>query len=323
MSSAPANPDLNWKSLFKVPAEMDTTGAKFLIKNFLPEGITFIGGLSTHGKTSFGLSLAKALYSGNRFLSHYEVIESLPIIYLIPECGESSFGGRLKTMRLAEVTDGFFVRTMNQQAISLTDDRLLLAVQELHPVVFLDTAIRFSVAKDENDANQNAQGLAQSTFTLMSNGARAVIGLHHSPKLAGKKDKHGNYKVPTLETALRGSGDFGAMADNVICLQCVDKEKLELEVYYVKARDFEEPTPFTIQGRPYLNDTGDFHMMDEHKSTLGSTEEERLGAYLKLFPKATYRQIVEATGVGKNRIPTVARVVGWKKKDGLWVQSVQ
>ncbi len=319
MSSAVVNPDLNWQSLFKVPADMDTSGAKFLIKDFLPEGITFVGGLSGHGKTWFGLSLAKALFYGTKFLSHYEVTERVPIVYLTPESGESAFGGRLKTMRLDKIRDGFFVRTLNQVPITLSNPSLLNCVDQLRPAIFLDTAIRFSTAKDENDARQNAQGLAQDAFVLRSHGARAVIGLHHSPKIAAKKNRNGSYKEPTLETALRGSGDFGGMADNVICLQCVEPKTLEIVVYYPKARDFAAPSPFVIQGRPYLTETGDFRLVEEPEPTLGSTEAERLLNYLKLCPEASYRQIEEATGINKNRVPTVAQTLGWEKKGSLWV----
>ena len=322
MSTAvPLNPADQWKQLFKQPCNMDTRGTKFLIQNLLDEGITILGGLSGHGKTWFALSLAKALHSGQKFLNHFTVLESVPIVYLIPEVGESPFGGRLKTMRMSEISDGFFIRTMKSgPPISLVNALLLECVRDIKPVVFLDTAIRFSDAENENDARQNAKGLAQGAFDLMSCGARAVIGLHHSPKILSKSTKNGNVKKPTLESGLRGSGDFGAMSNNVYILQCEDKDTFKVRVTCVKAREFAEPSPFEIQGRPYLDETGDFRLISELEPSLGSTDVERLNAYLSLYPEATHRQIADTLHVSTKTLPALAQQAGWTRQGKRWTR---
>jgi hypothetical protein len=81
---------------------------------------------------------------------------------------------------------------------------------------------------------------------LRSIGAN-VLFLHHSPKATKEAAEL------TLENALRGTGDFGAMADFVYAFR--RDEKLfaqgegpeEIEVVCVKPRDFEPPLPFRLQ----------------------------------------------------------------------------
>jgi hypothetical protein len=67
-------------------------------------------------------------------------------------------------------------------------------------VVFLDTAIRF-LSGDEN-SSKDVRAFADTIFSLLKNGAEAVVLIHHSPKDSGD--------FMTLENAMRGSGDFGA-----------------------------------------------------------------------------------------------------------------
>src|SRR5262249_26335085 len=50
-----------WRTLFKSRDEMQTGPINFLIENFLPQGITFVGALSGAGKSWFATSMSKAL----------------------------------------------------------------------------------------------------------------------------------------------------------------------------------------------------------------------------------------------------------------------
>ena len=92
--------ELNWRSSFKSYEQMEQGELPFLITDFLPQGITFIGGLPGAGKTWFALSLAKALATGSPFLGRYKVPTPVNVIYLIPEVGERAFRSRLDKMRL-------------------------------------------------------------------------------------------------------------------------------------------------------------------------------------------------------------------------------
>ena len=53
-----------WRELFKARNQMEEGDIRFLIRDFLPEGVCMIGALSGSGKTWFCLSMAKAQTEG-------------------------------------------------------------------------------------------------------------------------------------------------------------------------------------------------------------------------------------------------------------------
>jgi hypothetical protein len=198
----------SWQELFKVPSRMEQREIRFLVDKLIPPGITFIGGMPGDGKSWFALALAQSLYTGEPFLDYFDIPERKPVIYLTPEVSESALKGRLELLRLGKVDGGFHVMTLaDGAAIQLTDPRLLQAVKDLRPVVFLDTAVRFMNVKDENQSAEISQGIAKNCFELLRLGAEAVIGLHHSRKR--QKDEQGY----NLENTLRGASDIAAMCD--------------------------------------------------------------------------------------------------------------
>ena len=286
-----------WRQAFKSLPEMEQGDLRFLIDRILPEGVTFLGALSGAGKTWFALSMAKALTTGRPFLDNYKVIEPVNVIYLVPEAGERSFRKRMERMGINE---RFLCRTMRDGVIKLADSLLLSAVRELKPVVFLDTAIRFSGAESENSSSENAKGLANDIFALLRAGAPAVIGLHHRSKEAASQSM-------SLENVLRGTGDLGAMCDAVYGLETKDADSTRLLVKCVKPRDFEPVKPFEIQGRPYIDETGDFALMEtgseeDRGRTDREAELEKLAQLKAEHPEASLRKIGKLLGCGKDRV---------------------
>jgi hypothetical protein len=190
----------SWRNKFHTVEELPDGEIVFLIDQILPEGVTFIGGLSGVGKTWFALSIARALTAGRKFLGVWNVPEAVNVLYLCPEMNARAFRRRCK--RLGIGGERFRCITISDGApLDLGDRVLLTAVRELKPTIILDTAIRFSNADDENSASDN-QGLARSIFALIHAGARAVICLHHRGKDAGRDEM-------TLENCLRGTSDLG------------------------------------------------------------------------------------------------------------------
>jgi 5S rRNA maturation endonuclease (ribonuclease M5) len=297
-----------WRALFKAKSELDAGEMKFLIDGFLPEGVTFFGALSGSGKTWFCLSMAKALTTGKKFLGHFGVQERTNVVYLIPESGERSFRGRLEAMGITD--ERFLCRTMRDGLLKLDNPLLLRGIRELKPVVFLDTAIRFSEAESENDASQNASGMAGAIFNLLSAGAQAVVGVHHAPKDVAKKDM-------TLENTLRGSGDLGAMCDAVYALKVTDKQTLRLQVENVKARDFEPVPLFSIQGRPYINDVQDFGLLANIEEPFFQKKEngkkDQFIMAITENPKATFSQLEDILDMPRRSVQRLAEISGWKK----------
>ena len=302
---------ISWRQEFKSLEQMEEGEIRFLIDRILPEGVTFIGALPGAGKTWFALSIAKALTTGKPFLGVYSVPEPINVIYLIPEAGERAFRKRLEQMRINE---RLLCRTMKDGIMKLSDPFLLEAVRELKPVVVLDSAIRFNEADNENDAAQNAGGLANDIFELLRNGAQGVVGLHHSSK--SSKDQE-----MTLENMLRGTGDLGAMCDTAYGLQCVNTETVELKVQCIKPRDFEPVKPFHIHGRPFIDEKGDFAVLALEPG--GESEIARLDKAIRAKPTATYRDLNKATGITIGRIHDLAAKAGWRKEGKLWIDTTQ
>lgn len=301
----PAHEIPAWREAFKSYDELATGPFEFLIDRFLPYGITFFGGLPGTGKSWLALSVTKALTTGKNFLGRFPVIAPRRVIYLAPESADRAFRCRLDAMRLNDSLRLLCRTYSSGPTLALDSPELLGAVRSVRPVVILDTAIRFSSAENENDAAQNRK-LAKEMQELLSAGALAIIAIHHSPKASGTESE------TKLENTLRGTGDFGALADAVYSLRCEDQQSLSVVVRCVKPREFEAPPPFRIQGRPYINEIGDFALIEE------TSNDERLARALGENPEASLRDLAQLTGIGKNSIGEMAGALGWKKVEGVW-----
>lgn len=290
----------------------------FAICDFLQnDGITMIGGLPGHGKTL--LSMAKALLTGKPLWNHFPVEEkAVRVVYLIPECARGPFAHRLKLFGLLGFTapddERLLVRTLSKgPAPHLDDPRILAAAKGSH--VFLDTAIRFADAKDENSSAEN-QLLAKDLFALLAAGARSVTGAHHSPKAFGKDS------VMTLENVLRGTGDLGAILATCFGVKQIDKDSNIVHVENVKPRDFTPPLPFQLIGRPNLDEKGDLVMLKK-PGECGSLAEEQPEnpANENKHREKTDRVAIVASWLKDDRDMTNSRIVSRFKEIGIDVDG--
>jgi len=206
-----AHSESKWWNEFRSADDLEGSGSvKMYIENFLPEGIVLISGLPKEGKSWVALSIAKALTSGKPLFGRrgFEVPEIVPVLYLAAESGDGALKLRCKKMGITSDKTRFLARTLSQGPMfGLDDENIQNAVRAIRPVVILETLIRFNDGTDEDSATQNKK-LAESLFRLISYGARAVVGIHHSRKDLDKRS-------PTKEAAIRGSGDGLAMPDAV------------------------------------------------------------------------------------------------------------
>jgi hypothetical protein len=322
--AVPAEPT-DWRKRFHTVDELPDGDICFLIEDVLPEGVTFVGALSGAGKTWFCLSLARALTTGKKFLGNHSVPEPVEVLYLCPEMSAKTFK---KRCRLFGISERFHCMTISDGVpLNLGEPVLADAIRELKPVVFLDTAVRFSHAEDENAAAQNAQGLARDVFALLHLGARAVCCLHHRPKAGAVEEM-------TLENTLRGTGDLGAICDAVwgLCYEKGNSEQyakesrqlVRLTARCVKARDFPAPEDSRIQLSPFIDDIGDFGVLDGDAETTAAeqrlSETEKFNAAISANPGSSLRELQLATNVNKNRIPKLV-AESWKQRDGRWLPA--
>ena len=314
----------DWQKKFHRVAELPAGDVAFLIERILPEGVTFIGASSGVGKTWFALSMSRALVTGDKFLGVWNVPEPQNVLYLCPEMQSRPFKKRCTRLRI--IGERFRCQTVSDGApLNLANPALLAAVRDLHPVIILDTSIRFSNAESENSATDN-QALARAIFALIHAGAKAVVCLHHRSKDAAKAEEM------TLENVLRGTTDSGAIADAVYGLRYdslgghapylkESRKFVRLQVRCVKARDFCPVEDFRVQLDPFLDERGDMAVLIEQPEQRDS-EGERLSQAIAANPKATKVELQATTGVGRNRVAKLAAAEGWHYDSASgWVKT--
>jgi hypothetical protein len=269
---------------------------EFVVKDFLQSGgLNIVGGLSGHGKTWLLLSLVQSLLKGGPLFGYFPVVrQASRVLYLTPEIVLGSFRLRAEKFGLGPFVERgkLVVRTLSAYPmLPLTDPAVLLCAQGAD--VFLDTAIRF-MDGDESSSSDNDRGLAAGIFRLLQSGARTVTAAHHSPKGFEKA------AYMSLETVLRGTGDIGAMAATAWGVRMLDAMRSRIQVECLKARDFEPPPPFQLDGKPHIDAGQGFQM------SLKPGECGHLSAY------------VEAKKGGRPRSPEKAErqalLFGWAKE---------
>ena len=321
----PSGPPPSWRDAFHTVGELESAPARVFIRGFLEEGITFFGALSATGKTWIGLSISHALVSGEKLFGLFPVERKANVLYLIPEMGCGRFRERCVKMRLPQ--DGlFYCQTIKDGVCDLdSNPTLMAAVADMKPVVILDTAIRFQKGS-ENVSTDQAQGLAANLFKLLSGGAQAVICMHHRSKDTFEKE-------PTLENTLRGTGDFGAMADCVWNVahaarppysRADSQSKTRLILTNVKPRDMEPLPPFVIQGKPYIDQRGDFVVLDskDYDAPFSETKDDdrKVLDLISENPNITVRAIRKATKMGADRISRITEAAGLEQgENGVWI----
>ncbi len=249
----------DWREIFHSYTDFENAPPlQFAINGFLQEaGITLIGGLAGHGKTLVMLAMAKALLEGSPLFG-YEAFNvprpSTRVLYLTPELPIPPFWARVNLFGLANFVqnDRLLVRTLShRKAVPLSDPRLLQAAQGAD--IFLDTAVRF-MDGSENDV-ESTRPFADDLFRLLAAGARSITGAHHAPK------GFENQEHMSLQNILRGSGDIGAMLSTAWGVRQIETERNQLFIENIKPRDFQPCAPFIVEGRPHLDNGGQFHML--------------------------------------------------------------
>ena len=90
---------------------------------------------------------------------------------------------------------------------------------------------------------------------------------------------------------------------------------MRLQLRCVKARDFSTPEDSRIQLFPFVEDIGDFAVLEGDAETTQNNqkqnEAEKIGAALTSNPKRTFRDLAAATGIDKSRIKKEATKAGW------------
>lgn len=241
------------RDLARRKSELDQRPLQFVVDRFIPaEGVTGIGGPSGHGKTYMMLSLAKHISQGTKAFGFLECKQS-PVLYLLAEGGDSALLKRLNELKIEDSED-FLARTISQGPILSLNNPGLVELAKGR-VVFLDTFPRWLQGREENSSTQMA-ALFQLAMEMLTSGAIAVVLAQHATK--------GSKKAPfrmTADCVFRGSGDIVAnlaAGHGIYQLDNQRRDRTLIHVECVKPRDFEPLRPFQLEGKPHINNTGDF-----------------------------------------------------------------
>jgi len=334
--------DSLWWKEFRGADELTGSGTvEFVIEGFLMKGgVTFFGGPPEGGKSLVGMSVAKALTTGKPLFGKLNVIEPSPVLWLAAEGGDNGLKIRCKKFRITPDKNKFICRTLNQgMMLSLDDQNIERLVRQMHPVVVLETVVRFGEGNEDSAADTNK--LAGLIFHLISYGAKAVIAIHHARK--NIKDTGAS-----LEGILRGSSDFAAMADVVIAVMRDERSYRtgagpnEIELITCKGRDFApvpirlaiterapEGTPLSAQWKPgfisCIDQTGDLKWVDQG-ARVRMTEQaaevadqgfrDRLAGLIKDNPTVNAECLAEETGAKVWMVKATLKDMGYTKASG-------
>jgi len=218
---------------------------------------------------------------------------------------------------------------------AIPNAELLEAVAVLKPVIFLDTLSRFTTSESENAAAEN-RAFAAALRELLRAGARAIVVLHHRPKSAADAEEM------TLENVLRGTGDFGAMCIAVWGIEHdrgpktkrtggawlrESKDLGRLRVSCVKPGDFEQPSDFHVQLRPFLDEVGSPALLDEKQfedrgKSFDKQIEKKIRGLIRKNKHTSYREIAAAAGIALGQVKGwMAQLELYKDEEKGWQQG--
>jgi hypothetical protein len=323
----------NWQASFRSIGEMNDGPIDMIIDGVLQEGTCFIGAGPGDGKTLVALAFAKAICTGAPLfgLPEFHVSKPRPVIYLIPESRDRAFRKRCEAFRLPDDKTKFMTRTISVGVpLELSDPHLLEAVHQTKAVVFLDTASRFMKGNDENAAAQNRL-LVNDVVALLAAGAVAVVLIHHATKSAKT-----NQEKMTLENMLRGTGDFGAMADQAygirkdMNLYANGAGPMEIDLVSLKDREqiggltalrlaaSYKPKADMTKGialpASYINETGDFHVVLDSETS--RREIQSLEAMVKEDPNIPAKHLAVSLGWTEYRVKGKLERLGYHRVKG-------
>jgi hypothetical protein len=254
-------------SLWDTQSEMaDEKELQAVIEHIANQGeSTWIFAPPKHGKTWVMLCIVKALLTGEPLFNVPKLRVPHPskrVIYLCPEASRTSLRKRLKMLGLMGYVfdsgtnpDGrLFIRSLSKGPKLNLDDPELLKLAD-GADIFIDTAIRY-LEGNENDAGDVKQ-MTEKSLNLLAMGARSMFVAHHSGK------QFASATQMTLENCSRGSTEFTAALTNAIGMCQLDKDKNLIHFHFIDGRDMDEPAPdMHLQGRPYLNQLGNFQVTE-------------------------------------------------------------
>ena len=231
---------------------------EWLIEDILPKkGIVLIGGAPASYKSTTAAHMSAAVADGSLLFDYFETKKGI-VLYINEENSPEIFY-RLIGEFAGDLQNSQDIATMHLKGVVLDEDkdgkwmeRLRELIQNTKPdLIILDSMVR-AMEGDENSA-KDVRRVFKAVSKLTHEFGGCWVILHHMRK--GGNDKN----------ALRGSGDFLAMADMIYTVHRKGN-KAQFRIKQEKCRLQMEMEPFNVAVR-----TSDSRMWMEH---MGITKDE-------------------------------------------------
>jgi hypothetical protein len=197
---------------------------EWIAENIIPSrGISFFTGNSCSYKSWTAMQLALAISTGTQFLNKFETKKST-VLYIDEESGDITIPVRFEQLTKGhqlEVSENLFISIFNNITIdqSIGTSNIAELIEVYKPqIVIIDSVVR-CMSGNENDSQDVRKVFNHLKEIFKKYDELAFILIHHTTKQNSGKLQ-----------SMRGSGDFGAMAENVIMFQNKGKQKYRMSI---------------------------------------------------------------------------------------------
>lgn len=201
---------------------------EWLAKDIIPSrGITFFAGETESYKSWTAMELALSVATGTKFLNWFET-KKKTVLYIDEENGDVTIPVRFNKLLEARnmgkevkipVPENLFISILNNVNIDQEPDLLKFLIEKFKPqLVIVDSVVR-CMKGNENDS-QDVRSIYDNLKDIYKKHKEmAFVLLHHMTKT----------NSGTVHS-LRGSGDFGAMAENAINFEKKGEKELRMKI---------------------------------------------------------------------------------------------
>lgn len=255
-----ATPVQAWQqipTLDNLPDQKET----WLVPGIVPEAsVILLAGTAGCYKTWMGMSLAKAISTGGRFLGRQCV--KRPVLYLDRENPLVVWRKRTRILKIEPNENSRIWGSWMDQPPPLIGDPILLRIADkMKPLIIFDSLIRFHEA-DENSAPEMARVMGQ--LRELANAGATILVQHHRDKSETQNFRGSTDILAGVDLAFL----LKQAKDGHLLLKCF-KNRFDLEFSIALRPDFFERGDFTAIDSPRQKENNDLQrqllkLIDEH-----------------------------------------------------------
>lgn len=288
----------------------DLPPISWLVDGIIPEsGMTIMAAQPASFKTWFALQMAISIASGSKFLERFGVKQA-PVLILDGESGERLLKNRMEVLGTPSGLPIYYQTYAGGKKFEedFFESVFEFCAEKHIGLVIFDSLVRFLDAKDENSANDIANGFKK--FAKLKDFGVSTLLIHHSRKNSGPYSDNGLSSV-------RGSGDIIASCDVGVIL--FNRQGNTITVQVGKNRYDEEGTPFRAKFQKESDKASRWYYLGniekEDKTTLATETILSLLANLGSINQKELVRLVKDSGVkmGEKKIVELLEIL---VKDG-------